>query len=637
MKRIFAAFLAVLCVLMVCLLPVSASEDAMSDAIYNELRELVAVETYLANANDLNIYLISLVETGYGENGFEKDNAIYLYFYNPSRRVVTSSVLNTVQIATQWKADGQPTDYKKYPLSVQGTALDGLFIRAKIDKPAKELAFITNSTRKYGVSGFELYQFGNYNAEEYEVGYTYEFSGYGDNLKCIKQDFITLPLNVNQVNYISPTGEEDKYNQINSVYFTIPKDIEEEFGKLYSIEYEYYYARTKPMFFTDNVLLYNKINDFIVNGSSFEDFYFICSDAWNTLDGSAFLCNGVLGSSGSYFSQMDSVTGKSYFTAFRRGGAVNVLTEWWFMSSEDAENPLYYEKPGIVLKLPAVDWGNIVMSAAELQKELKEYSEAYSVSKNDLVREKYLKSLFQPLNYDGRDYTYTSYMLFEKNRDDLFDLTVGGHRNWWETIWNLDHPTTTETYEYIQPVSKYDVQSDTFCEDFLVNDIYKDEILEACKNENGDRVYLLHYAASDNYISDDFYVAEFYVDEGKKAFTGFMDWVGLEVSDSLFAVEQDVYLDFDIIKLTFGNNRNSLKTIAAVSSPTDGFADVYSPPKPKLEWPDWWMWIRLALFFVLVIFIIFGVSKIVSFFRAGREASVYREMRKYYRNQNKRK
>ncbi len=615
MKRIFAAFLAVLCVLTTFLLPISASEGAMGDAIYKELRELVTVENYLPNANDSNIYLLSLVETGYGENGFEKDNAIYLYFYNPSRKLITSSVMNTVQMASEWDSDGYPTEYKKYSLLVQGTASNGLFIRAKIDKSAEELVTLADSKRKYGISGFELYETGNYNAEEYIVGYTYEFSGYGDSLKCTKQDFITLRLNVNQVNYISPTGEDGKYNQINSVYFTIPKELEEDFGDLYSVEYEYYYARTKPILVTDNRNLYSQLVDYKFENGKIEDFLVSLSHSYTSgLNGSlTYGLEDVVGKYGDYIGNK-TVDGDYYFSFG--------FTQYYYLNSYASAEDI-----GLPIFLREYKPGEVIMSAFDLQEEFMNMSKIYSVSKNDLVREKYLKSLFQPLNYDGRDYTYTSYMLFEKNRDDLFDLTIGEDRNWWETLWNLDHPTSTETYDYIQPVLKYDVQSDSFCEDFLVNDIYKDEILEACKNENGDRVYLLHYAVSDQYFSKNSFVGG--AENG--------EFLGAS-GDKCFSVEQNVYLDFDIIQLTFGNDPKALKTIAVVSSPSDGFADVYSPPTNNdNNKPDFMKWIKLALFFVLIALIILGVSKIVSFINAGSEASAYREMRKYYRSKNNRK
>lgn len=622
MKRIFAAFLAVLCLVSAFLLPISAAES-FSDALYRELRQLVKVEDFLLNEKDNGVYLLSVVESGYGEKGFDSNGgSLYLYFFNPSGKVVKPSVLNGVTMATKWDDDGVPTDYVKYGIHVEGMTENGLFFRAKVAKSARELALVNDGKRKYGISEVEIYG-GGYNAEAEKVGQVYEFSGYGNSLKCVTQEFVTFKLDANQVNYISPTGEEGRYNQINSIYFTLPKEIEEEHGKLYSIKYEYYKARTKPIFVTDDETLHSSLMDFKFRNKRISDFIVFDNmklDPDRTNQYNGYSVYGILGSYGDY--RLDL----GFWSGYLNG--IYWSPGYWFSESYTSKSNI-----GLPVYVEDIEPNSIVMSASDLQREFGDVSKQYGTSESDYVRAegKYLKSLFQILEFSKLELgaRYTDYVVEEKNRDDLFDITVEVNYKWWQNLLHLKDPSSVETYEYIQSITKNDITSETFSSDFLVNDIYVDDIVKIIDNDQGDPVYILHYAVSDTYFVDEYFVGE--LDEN-----GEID----DISDSkCFSVEQDVYLDFDVIYMTFGNDPAELTTIGVVMSPQDGFADVYSPPggEPGGDKDDNKLKMILALILGLVgiVLVLWLVSQVVSFVNAAGQASYQREAKKYYKNKNK--
>ena len=116
MKKLLLIFLVVL-TLVTAVIPAMAAEDkSIFDIVQDEVSNLVDVSKYKEDETDGKIYLISAVETDYTSKGFSDTSYLYLYFYNPSRKTITSSVLNSVNIATAYDSDGKPTSFKKHNL-----------------------------------------------------------------------------------------------------------------------------------------------------------------------------------------------------------------------------------------------------------------------------------------------------------------------------------------------------------------------------------------------------------------------------------------------------------------------------------------------------------------------------------------
>ncbi len=608
MKRILATIIALLSVLLA--LPVSAVEKDIEDIIYDEIIQAVDIKNYPALLTDSEIYLLRLMETGYGEKGFESGSALYLYLYNPSCKEITASELNSVQMATAWDDEGMPTDFKKYGLTIEGSALNGLYIRAKVNVSAKTLATLVDGTRRYGITEFELHENGKYNAKAYEEGYIYEFSGYGDSLKCTKTDFLTLTLDVHQTSYIFDGKSKpsvmaiDYQNQLNSVYFSVPQKVEEAYGNLYSIKYEYTKTYTNPIIVTTNKELSDQLKDHIENGSYISDLYLCTSKAV-----------------GLYTGLPDSL-----YAQYPFGKAKD--EEWWdsyqgcitLWRGEEMWTDGNFYLPALVYLVNEFVEDQVVVSSETLQSDFIEYSKKDITS--PLFKGKYSYDLLDQYS----EWAYLGdYVEEVKTRDDLFDVEdwKDGYK-WYElplVDWLSSNETVTDV-PYFEKVTYKNTLSSTFGEDYLVSDIDIDGLSNYCKEaeNNEEIVYILRYALTDDYASSNM------------SYEGCGNNGGLATDTFMF--QTSVYCDFDIIQLAFGNDPENLTVFGVVSSPTDGFVDV-TPPKKDEEEFDWEALFRkilaIVMIFVAVLVIVWLIGKLGEI----GQAKTNREIRKYLKNQNK--
>lgn len=386
MKRILALVIALLAVILT--IPVSAAEKSIEDMIYEEVIQLVDIKDYPADPTDTEIYLLSLVEHGYTKDGWASDNALYLYLYNPSCKEISNSELNTVQMASSWDEDDKPNGFRKYSLCVEGSALNGLYIRAKVGVSAKTVATVANSKRLYGITEFELLEDSSYSAinetdaTAYEVGYSYAFSGCGDSITCERTSYLTITLNVGHTSYL--TGDSalgiGYSNQVSSVYFSVPKEIEKKYGALYNIEYEYYKYRTAPMLLTTDSAFYDVMYPLLGKVADLEE--------W---DVKIFASNNL------------NMTAGTMIPVY---GAINDLT---FINSEPA-----VEQFDILLPADTLEAGKVMVSSEEITKYFKNYKTNYAVG---TVRG-YSKALF-----DLTKYTENNHKVSEtKTRDDYSKL-----------------------------------------------------------------------------------------------------------------------------------------------------------------------------------------------------------------------
>jgi hypothetical protein len=202
---------------------------------------------------------------------------LYVYVYNPQRLTFLDKALNKISIAVKYDNSGRPEEYSKFSLSLcsysknesyvlspdDPTDLGNLklFYKFKVIDTERVLyQQLNDRTRDYTISGIELISqedvdAGRYNATEYNVGNHYTYygfaKGYGDNPEESTLDFDveeseTLDLKVNQTYWRATEDLKDSklYNQITSVYFTIPNEILRRYGTLQRIKAEWYEYQT---------------------------------------------------------------------------------------------------------------------------------------------------------------------------------------------------------------------------------------------------------------------------------------------------------------------------------------------------------------------------------------------------------
>ena len=222
--------------------------------------------------------VLSFVEYCYSYRANERDRyALYVYVYNPKGlNISTGQKQNFIQMAVAYDSEGNPTNYAKYELQFVNRVESGdqknLFYKFRVvDRVVngKTIAERVNSAeRRYDVSGIELATYGQYTATEYPVCGTYKFRGFAaglgpdataaSTLTSEVEYLETIALDVKHTYYRSETSAlgAGYQNQLDTVYFSVPKRYIDTYGKLQRIKAEWYEYKTGDIVVTSNADFY---------------------------------------------------------------------------------------------------------------------------------------------------------------------------------------------------------------------------------------------------------------------------------------------------------------------------------------------------------------------------------------------
>lgn len=581
MKKILSIILVII-TLVALAVPIVATEtisgvDITKSSVTEDLETIYNLSDYKADSTDNGIYLITAMEYGFGTS----DHTLYLYFFNPSKKPVVGSDFNKITVATACESDGKPTSYNKCSISVCSISTDKLFIKCKLNSGAK-FYYSFGGARHYSIGEVELYGTAEDvdGVKSYECGYTFSFSGSGNSLSCNRTDELTIKLDVHQTSYL--TGDSAKgegySNQINSVYFSIPQAIEAEYGNLYAVDFEYYKYRTAPIILTDNQLSCDLL--MLNRGLKASKGLFL------NADGEEYI-----------LSELNSVENFGYLLLFERYFG-NIPYEYIGVVERYNDRLGIYEKydefieeQGINDYIVGVKSGNlydyifnvfkvdslknsadsedrkkILVSANKLQKYFEDYNGADPFGKT-IGSKNYPAVLFESsvLSEDyskENHYVSGSYTLEDKiNLPSWVDVN---YRNWfihfingeWGYVFNKnDYDNTVEKLSALELVTAKKLSSETVVDDLKVSssDVEALDEFYTRKNAAGENTYLLRYAWTDDYYSN---------------------YLSADNLDGNFLmVEETVYLDFDIISLSFEKN-GKITVIPVVADPTDGFTGI---------------------------------------------------------------
>lgn len=244
MKKILLVLLAVLMVLPLSVIPAGA-KTASDAAAFDK----TAVGTDLAGTTiggvkfdparygyDKNgsIQILTLLEYGYPD-----DPALYLYLYNPQDLALnTRDRRYAVTLAL-----GDDPNYTKYPLKVLSMSGTGdhsrLWIKCRIDIGADKIAavFKDKQERTYRLGEIELVVGDKVRAFSLGGEWTYSGTTAGGDLTSTSTRISVIELDLHPLVYRGDAMNDEPfaYDQINSVYFSIPKDFEEKYGEIKSI------------------------------------------------------------------------------------------------------------------------------------------------------------------------------------------------------------------------------------------------------------------------------------------------------------------------------------------------------------------------------------------------------------------
>lgn len=537
----------------------SDSEDLYNldgTTIENDLSTLYPnlSESFPVDEEDDGVYLIYFTEYGYSEEGKEHSSNynLYLYIYNPSRKSLSSD-LSKVQFATQWSrsTNGEiaASEYEKFSLKFlkQSSFGNGTVFKYKVTFKSPDFVYHgNNGSRRYDISGIELGE-SDFDISDYSVGITYTFSGYGKGLSYESRDkstlsFIidkltTISVDVHQVSYLtgnSSLGIHDLdvpySNQVNSVYFSLPQNIENKYGNLYSIKYEYNHFYTAPIIVTDNTDSYNILLSDVGKKVDHDKWDYDIHNGW-----------------------------------FREGGIGGKMDYYWYYGRKRGDELALdrnYNYAETISYLSSVflnqdyengwEYGDVLVEASELERYFKHYNSSYHTG--EVLG--YSADLFDLEKSDG-------YVCKTSNIDDAFTLEgfSSTHNDFLRILWfgfgNAEDYEDMKGVKYIEKITSEDViLAEDFERNFLIDDIYKDEFYDFYVNSilNQKNVYILRYACAPDYYS----------------FKCQSEGIG-----GHFIVSQgNTYLNFDIIQFTFKDKLGKQTTIPVVSDPSNGFFNV---------------------------------------------------------------
>lgn len=574
-----------------------------STTVYDDLSSASGFDfsDYPANASG-DTAIVNFVEFGYSYYANERDDyALYIYIYNPTQAdIATGSNNNKIQIGTTYStaADGTLSvdDYSKLNL-VYCSNYNNLIYKFRVAQTDGVTVgyFADDGSRRYDVSGFELFAYGDSNATETTIGGTYTFTGYaaglGKNntttstLKCSVTDLETIELDVRHALFrsgsVSSLGVGHQ-NQLNSVYFAVPNKYIVEYGSLQKVKAEWYEYRTEPIVVLSDAdtyaTAYPYIGKTLTSNPSNDKFKFYdksCRTTWSVLEG---------------------------YKTMPRIYQFN-------MSSSGATLPyLFYTGSTSTLAK------NYTLTSAALENYIKLYNKSYN---RGTIEKGYSADLFTT-NLDSiakAAKRNVGHNVFDIDAGATYDLlSYSSTHNWWSTFIDFGifgKPDTESGFSAaaIQAVTNFDLMASdaAISSNLLIDANYVSE-LKQYQNANAaeSTTYLFRFAQSD-YFSLPLYIES---PESSNA-----DKWGIVSSDHGYMAQESVFFDFDIIQLTFAK-AGVYTVIPVVANPQDVISAV-TPPIVSEDLADiilQWLkelWAKIVAFFKAAAPYLIGIAAVI--------------------------
>lgn len=213
---------------------------------------------YPADASkDTQIY--TFLEYGYDGTDNSKFG-LYLYIYNPQQKDFSrSSASNKANVAVAFDEKDNAASYQRVGLIFCSATSDKLFYKFRIDDGGKLLALAEKyalthgGARRYDIATVELFAYGDKTATTSTIGKSYECAGYmkgfgadkdsnTHSVKAYSLDVLDIELNHTFFRPDGNSSAQSKYtvkDQLDSVYFSFPNELIEQYGGIWKIEASY--------------------------------------------------------------------------------------------------------------------------------------------------------------------------------------------------------------------------------------------------------------------------------------------------------------------------------------------------------------------------------------------------------------
>lgn len=578
--------------------------------------------------------MITFVEYCYSqyENGFG-NYALYVYVYNPALvEFATVSTQNKIQISTDFYYDneqgkvGDVKDYQKFSLkfcNASGGEYANLFLKFRI---VDEENIILNAEREheqktgnryYHISGIELFEIGGSatNARDYLVNKYYQFSGYaegyGDSenfpFTCLSTGQAeAVELDVRHTFYRSETSNKGKgyQNQLDSVYFAVPKRLFDTYGELQRIKAEWYEYKTKDIVVTSN-----------------DEFASVARSWLGKQTNTQFSVGGI--------PEINKDIGYSlvqdYYNSSGMGYVQGATWGWNIYGNyvSPRAKALYYlfQVDNIEEYDPYADIVDIGgVESNELYEYIKNYDKSYDrgtlpIKDGTISADLFADDIDDYRKVDseyGKIQQGYSYYDFDADLDlqhlaswqetdpDFWDNI----RNWglWDTIFGDIPEEESRTVAPIEIVEADDLKGTTkeVSDRLLINandvqalrDYYNEAVTLSSSGDEECVVVLFHFATTDYYSAP----VEIW-----ELGTGFLGG-DTKINGQAYRAWESVFLDFDVIQLTF-NNDGEYAVIPAVSSPID-IVNAITPPVDIDNDIPWWAYVIVVLAEIVVLLLL---------------------------------
>lgn len=616
-----AAFLSLFCLFeSVFSIKAFADENSVHIKNYDSTRiedDLADVNAYEYVGKDY-VDIVRVQEYCYSEKSFMTDYyGLYIYVFNPMDNITdkesspfVESDENVVTMAVEYNEDGTPSKYENIALEYLDKTDTNRFYKFKVKDVGKlyeiEKAYSqAHNKRRYDLAGFQFKKKnGNIVVTEQKnvtIGKTYIYTGYSagcalesdmtdkeSTLACEVQTLETIKLEIKHTNRLMENygltnhGDDNICDNLHTAYFSVPERYFTEYGNLQKIAAEWYEYKTSPIFVTSDEGAFNALQGYLgktlknVDGDPIDD-----DLKWRVIwDYTSKSLPGIVDS-----------TAYEYYWRYNSMKLHNVDWSESFVYGDGVQN------------LPRMSWLLPVDTDSNSREEYRVSSEdllnyATSYNKNQLsgiplVRGKYSFDLFS--TYGNAENGYELNAIDEdrqaqfgvKNgkvsveidageKFDLVDMTDAD--TFWEKMLAYRKDEGHITQKCIEELTDSKVISELTANSFADKYSIGKQEAEAVQDfaikeiEAGNRVILFRFATTDYYAAN----ARFdkYTNNNVSSEDGFVS-------------QQTVFLDFDIISLTFRDEMQNDTVIGVVANPVDIFSSI--EPGSDMRVPnDWW-------------------------------------------------
>ena len=549
---------AILLVLCFSALPMSIfARTVVPDNIHttNVTDDLLKMEAYSKDKFPINkeadyCDIIDLIEWGYDYSGKTVDYALFLYIYNPGCKEIDMSKAykNRIQLRAapvKETVAGGDTPWEKYQLTFVNKSENNLFYKFKIDVPQSYMRKPDKTRRIYEIADVEFIFKGETKSRSCGASGQWIYTGYqeyhdkgGSNkystLLWDSDNILTVDLDVKSASWKTATSDKGQGYQyeISSVYFAVPDTIIKEYGNPNDVykglrEVEYYAENYK------------------ISGVSTKN-----QDFYETLE------------------QYVNVDYNVYDVPFG------------FVTSPYKYSPSW-SKYGFNVD-PFLQISQFYV--------IDELLDSYGNAFYDVVgkgSENFVNSVTNRRD-DGLLFAYPGSFSDKVNKvksdgDDLAKListrsAKEGSWNFWDFAKGVPKYNDEGEYEGIEPIVAVDESyivryEDTACGDkyFICNEDSTDFCNYVKSNMNGNTTFLMRFAVTDYYCSN--------IGVARSGAGNDMD-----ATQGNYYFEKEIFLDFDILTLTWERANGTRTVLPVKASPIDitgnpSYPSEYDPDK----------------------------------------------------------